>query len=66
MNRINQITKFHNTLQYLHLLPKDEQINEINQLIKFFLRSQSIPIGFAHYQKSFINHSKHIKNNEIN
>ena len=44
MNRINQITKFHNTLQYLHLLPKDEQINE----------------------KSFINHSKHIKNNEIN
>ena len=26
MNRINQITKFHNTLQYLHLLPKDEQL----------------------------------------
>ena len=44
MNKINQITKFHNILQYLHLLPKDEQINEINQLIKFCLRSQSIPI----------------------
>ena len=65
MNKLKQITRLHNTLQYLHLLPKDQQINEINQLIRFAQLSQSIPVGFVNSSKSLINHLKYMKN-EIN
>ena len=65
MNKFNRITHLHNTLQYLHLLPKDQQINEINQLIRFAQSSQSIPAGFVNLSKALINQLKYMKN-EIN